>query len=280
MKFGISVVIVTPEMAAEWLSKSRESGRKNYRKIDAVHVRKMAQDMNEDRWADNGDPIRVASDGLVVDGQHRLTAIMLSGKAQSMVVFSGYDDELIDVRLIDTGKNRKIATHIAAAGIPHASLVASVARLAITYQRGGWSKTENMNRHMLRESEIHDYVETWSDALVDSARLANRCRFVATISLVGVLLFIGGRGRKPSEMEQTSEFVEKLSSGVGLSVDDPVFCLRRKTIESRTSSYKRLTPYADRTLMTHCWNKHVLGKPLKVVKFLDSCPAEIEAARF
>lgn len=280
LKFRIEDLLVTPEMASNMIAKSVASGRKNYRKFDGLHARKMAQDMKEDRWRNNGDPVRVASDGLIMDGQHRLSAIVQSGVSVRLIIYFDFDQEVVDVRLIDTGKGRNLGTHLAAAGLPHAKLIAATVKLALVYQRGEWATTENLPKHALRDSELHEYVEKWKEALIDCASLANRSQRIATSSLVSALLFIGCRGEKPSEREQAVEFVEKLANGIDLRIDDPIFSLRRRLIESRSSKFKRLTTYADRNLMTTGWNKHVSGKPCRVIQLLDRCPDEILTARF
>lgn len=280
LKFRIEDLLITPEMAAEMIAKSTASGRTNYRKFDSLHSRKIALDMAEGRWRNNGDPVRVAKDGLIQDGQHRMSAIVQSGVSVRLIVYFDYDAEEVDVRLIDTGKSRNLGTHLAAAGLPHAKLIAATVKLALVYQRGEWATTENLPKHVLRDSELHEYVEKWKEALIDSATLANRSQRIATPSLVSSLLFIGCRGEKPSEREQAVEFVEKLANGVDLRIDDPIFSLRRRLIDSRSSKFKRLTTYADRNLMTTGWNKHVSGKPCRVIQLLDRCPNEILTVRF
>lgn len=280
LKFRIEDLLITPEMASSMIAKSAASGRKNYRKFDNLHARKLAQDMVEGRWRNNGDPVRVAVDGLIEDGQHRMSAIVQSGIPIRMIVYFDFDAEAIDVRLLDTGKGRNLGTHLAAAGLPNSSLIASTVKLALVYQRGEWATTENLPRHALRDSECHEYVEAWKETLIDCAALANRCRRVATVSLVGALLFVGCRGAKPSEREQAVEFVEKLANGSDLKLDDPVYSLRRRLMDSRSSKFKRLTPYADRNLMTTGWNKHVSGKPCRIIQLTDRCPEEILPVRF
>lgn len=80
------IITVTPEMAEEWLT------RNNNRRRRVQHIKFLAEMITSGEWRpDHPHPIIIGSDGFVVDGQHRLHAIILSGKAVSMRVQFGVD---------------------------------------------------------------------------------------------------------------------------------------------------------------------------------------------
>ncbi|MDP2620568.1 MAG: hypothetical protein Q8P46_10395, partial [Hyphomicrobiales bacterium] len=66
---------ITPELAREWLEKTN---RKN-RPLSELKWTAYAVDMLEGRWQYNGDAIRFGSDGVLLDGQHRLMACVEAG---------------------------------------------------------------------------------------------------------------------------------------------------------------------------------------------------------
>lgn len=74
--------LVTPETAKFWL----ERGNVRNRKISENTVRKYVTDMLKDRWRFVPDAITFASDGTLLNGQHRLTAIVRSGKSVWLLV--------------------------------------------------------------------------------------------------------------------------------------------------------------------------------------------------
>lgn len=72
---------ISPEQAKKWLEKND-----NNRNINYAKVKKMAKDMKEGHWDTTHQGIAIASDGTLVDGQHRLLAIVESGVTVRMNV--------------------------------------------------------------------------------------------------------------------------------------------------------------------------------------------------
>jgi hypothetical protein len=64
---------VTPELAEQWLRNNTHN-----RKLSETHALAYASDMEAGRWKYNYVPIIIASDGTLIDGQHRLMACTLA----------------------------------------------------------------------------------------------------------------------------------------------------------------------------------------------------------
>lgn len=80
-KFGFE--IITPERAKQILSKS--VGNRNLRKDKVTEFVKY---MRKGAWVSEiGDPIRISSDGNLLDGQHRITAVSIYGKPVKFMVY-------------------------------------------------------------------------------------------------------------------------------------------------------------------------------------------------
>lgn len=77
-------IIVTPEMAFEWLQKNTCNRNISQRKVDGY-----AADMKSGDWHEHHQGIAFYSDGTVADGQHRLAAIVKSGVSVSLMVTFG-----------------------------------------------------------------------------------------------------------------------------------------------------------------------------------------------
>lgn len=100
--------IVTPEMAKKLLS---ERNIKNYRKMDRNHIQELATEMRLGNWAYNGDSIKFDWDGYLMDGQHRLSAVVEYGKWVCFHIVEGLDPA--DVDKIDTAtKKRSLANNL------------------------------------------------------------------------------------------------------------------------------------------------------------------------
>jgi hypothetical protein len=93
---------ITPEIAKSYL----EHSKNNYRKYDSGTARAYAADMVAGKWQENGEAIKINKKGEIVDGQHRLMAIVLSGVSQRMLVLHDLEN---DVYIFDVGKGRTIS---------------------------------------------------------------------------------------------------------------------------------------------------------------------------
>jgi hypothetical protein len=96
------IMIVTPELAERWLGKNA----KHNRTIGQRHVEGMASDMREGNWRLTHQGICFDSEGRLIDGQHRLSAVVLSGAHVKMLVFANDHGSLTDP--IDTNRTRSI----------------------------------------------------------------------------------------------------------------------------------------------------------------------------
>lgn len=96
------IILVTPAMAEEWLKSNTMN-----RRIRKNHVRALARDIAEGRYMFNPQPVSFGTDGSLLDGQHRLTAIVKAGVPAPMAVW--FNIALDTRRVMDTGKVRSLA---------------------------------------------------------------------------------------------------------------------------------------------------------------------------
>jgi len=90
---------ITPDMAQEYLKFNTE----NYRSLSKDRVISYASDMKNGRWQFNGESIKFSENGQLIDGQHRLQAIIRAGVPVDMLVIRGVKD---DVDIYDIGAQR------------------------------------------------------------------------------------------------------------------------------------------------------------------------------
>lgn len=94
-------VMVTPAMAEQWL----ECNRSN-RKLRAAWVSQLAGMITRGEWQHTHQGIALDKDGNLLDGQHRLSAIVLSGIAVQMQVTTGMGADTFAV--LDRGRTRSL----------------------------------------------------------------------------------------------------------------------------------------------------------------------------
>jgi len=81
----MSIETITPEMAREWLDKTRDT--KLNRNIRPANVSELASAVRSGEWDDRlGGTIIIGAYGVVIDGQHRLSAIVETGISMQFIV--------------------------------------------------------------------------------------------------------------------------------------------------------------------------------------------------
>lgn len=100
------IIDITPAMAERWLATKNIHNRKLYEST----VNAYANDMKKGLWALNNQGIGFDDEGDLIDGQHRLQAIVWSGKTIRMLTVSGLPKNFYDGHFtqetIDRGKTR------------------------------------------------------------------------------------------------------------------------------------------------------------------------------
>jgi len=99
----VEVVKITPQIAESMLSKNEGN-----RKISPATVFSYSEDMKNGRWRSTHQGIAVDESGKIIDGQHRLSAIIKSGFSM-VTTLTVYDGKLDTIFIpIDRGKNRSL----------------------------------------------------------------------------------------------------------------------------------------------------------------------------
>lgn len=125
------VETVTPEFAANIL----KSKNPRNRSISNSRVAGYAADMARGHWPVNGEPIILDEDGNLIDGQHRLAAIVMCGKSIQLLVVRGVPKEyknglmILTQDTIDRGSVRGVGQQLQMAhGFKNGNNVATTAR--------------------------------------------------------------------------------------------------------------------------------------------------------
>jgi hypothetical protein len=106
-------VIVTPEMARAWLD---DPDRIKNRPIDTVLAQQFAAWMGGGKFKATHQGLALDQFGRLLDGQHRLTGVVIYGRPVRMMVCFGARRE--DMEWIDTHKRRSNVDILAIDGVP------------------------------------------------------------------------------------------------------------------------------------------------------------------
>jgi hypothetical protein len=120
--------LVTPEQAQKWLDASAGVVQRN---LSVARVQRYAHDMIKGNWLLTHQAIAIDPEGVILDGQHRLAAVILAGTPQRFMVARGSDANTFDV--IDTGRARNAADTLRISGLTNVNVKAAIARLVLIY---------------------------------------------------------------------------------------------------------------------------------------------------
>lgn len=98
--------LVTPLLAKTWLSKLNNPSN---RKIHDKKVKDYAKRMTKNEWM-IGDALKFDQNGMLIDGQHRLSAVVQANKSIQFLILRGFDPKTSQV--LDRGMLRNLA-HVA-----------------------------------------------------------------------------------------------------------------------------------------------------------------------
>ena len=253
-----TMTTVTPEQASEWLANNTHN-----RKLRTHQVAAMVRDIQEGRWKWNGDSIKFAKDGTLLDGQHRLHAIVESGQPIEMLVINGLDKAT--QATMDTGAKRSGADVLKLNGEKNYTVLAAALRSAILWDAG----IRNMGggNRVTTNGDLVDYLEAHPEMRnhVEAYNTLRRgLRLPASVGVTAIKLFT------EIDAEDAKYFFERLASDEGHYRGEPIFEARRllkedeatasNTRAGRTSTWKM-------AILIKAWNKYRNGETVKQLSY-------------
>ncbi len=129
-KESIKFEIITPTVASQLLKKNNIN-----RKIRERKVNRLVQTIRAGHWRVNGETICIANDGTLLNGQHRLTAVVVSKTPIKTAVARGLDKDVMPT--IDIGNPRTAGDHLRMAGYKgnHGAFAAAI-KICLSFQNG------------------------------------------------------------------------------------------------------------------------------------------------
>lgn len=244
------VIDVNPALAAGWLLRNTRN-----RSLRGAAVDAMARDMHNGRWIYDGAPIRFSADGTLLDGQHRLAAIIESGTTIPLMVIPGLADDAQDV--MDTGTRRTIADalHLRGNSRGASPLLASTARLAILIDTG---KIAGKNVRVTTQ-EVIAWLEKNPDA-ADHVRWVQSHSRQLDISPT-VVAWCRWRLSRVDGIEAAS-FFDDIAGNVTTGRGDPVGAVVRRFAMARRMREK-LSPEMQVSMLVRAWNARRRGAELE-----------------
>lgn len=262
------VVTVTPRVAAQWLEKTAD----HQRRLSKSVMLRYAEQMKAGQWLLTHEAIGFDTTGSLINGMHRLWAVVEAGIPVAFAVIRGVDPATFTV--LDTGKRRSPADvlHISGVNTYNENIVAAAARFLRLYELVPhlvWTGTTKMVPNF--NTEVLDVVNRHPDiysaaVLADGLRKPFHIRPSATTAAYTLML------EASSQSDYLEEFHAALISGANLELGDARLTLRNSLNNRATGPAPHGAAASQRlmALFLKAWNAYIKGEPLKVLKFMPS----------
>jgi hypothetical protein len=239
------IEVITPEVASELLHKNTAN-----RPINAAIVIKFSVSMSRGFWALNGEPIIISRNGDLLDGQHRLLAVVKSGCTITSFVVRGVDSEVFST--IDSGRSRNAGDVLAINGEKNVNKLGALLRCIIRWERG------ELDYHESRHTPI--LIEDICAALARhplARESVSYCTQEPHLQSAGVAFihYVATKARP----EISRAFFDMLKDGLNAYAGAPAHTLRerlRTTLGSGTTTSRCETI----ALCIKAWNFYAQGK--------------------
>jgi hypothetical protein len=254
---------IGPEEAARLL----ESNTVN-RRIRPGHVAFFEGQLERGEMQLTHQGIAISESGQLLDGQHRLTAIVNTGISVPMLVASGLPEASFAV--LDTGSARTAADVLSIEKVPNAAAAAAGIRLWLLYTQAPtltWSgaiaskvgTTSAINAAL--RADLENWI--WAAKFGQSHALANV--IVPSVMAAMGYIAITEAGFAPEYLE---EFTGRLRDGADLAPGSPILAYRNKVYGVGVSR-RAQGRLADYIKMFNCY---ATGQNLKIFKAQPAPP--------
>jgi hypothetical protein len=268
---------LSPALAAEWADLIFEGQRD----LGRGHVKNLSARMAAGQWFDNGEPIAFDWYGRIINGQHRIYAVIDSGVTVDVTVIYGMDpiaylhmDEITSVRKPE-----------------HYLKGWRSIKKAITAYRWMQDFQEYDHRAKKEGGDFRGFVSIGRRS--GTKWDANRESVLSWVwrhqdAIEHVTTTVGHKDAKPIMPPQglvggfylwiyldsprlADEFFGRLIDGVGLTRTSSVYALRKRLLELKTEAMKKMgtsVPYYEYSaLLINAWNAFLESQPLQKVTF-------------
>lgn len=260
-------VQVGPEEAKELLAEMDPDNRG----VRWTHVQRIAEKMKAGLWKPNAEVIKVDWDGVVVDGQHRLLAIVRSGVTVEVDICYGVEPDA--VYTMDEGRNRHLRDKISRE-FPDLKRKKIYREVAMIYTKvadydltseDGYQAWGRRNRTSWNYPEVFRWVRRHKSALdfiIGECKREGGREFMRPLSIMGALYFICHR----ADPDEAFAFFTMMIDGMGYprGKEEPAYWCRREIERLHAARQKGSDParWPYMTAVCAAFNAHLRGETI------------------
>lgn len=241
-------VEITPAMATALLDANSHNRRLREAVADGY-----ARDMAADRWDVNGETIKICADGRLIDGQHRLEAIEITGISAVCLLVTGLPIEA--QKTTDIGARRSYADTLRWADVKNGDAVSAIVRRITLWNAGYRAKN---GRYKPTAPELGATFRT-VPGIIEAAEFGVTHATGASIppaQLGFAYWLLAGIDAAAADW-----FMQRIADGAGLQLGHPVLVFRDRLRRERDALRGRgsVSPDLVLALLIKAWNAYRAG---------------------
>lgn len=224
---SFNVEAISPEYAQQILN----SKNNNNRPIKRTNLNRLVKAIDNDEWQVTNQGIAFDPEGNLLDGQHRLLAIVKTGQTLKIMVARNMNPEIFNV--VDTGTARMASDilHISGCGNNSKEKAAAIKNYIFytKYPSGSWSG-HNITKpsHYEILEEYNSEIETWDE--ITKRINAHHCKFHFFNKSVAIVFYKLALEKNYSK-RVIEEFLTKFYGGSNLNIDNPMLSFRNQLMQ-------------------------------------------------
>jgi len=207
--------IITPEMAAKMIDHCDLN-----RPLNDRHLKRLVKQIINNKWKYNGDTIKISKNGNVLDGQHRLWAVIEANKSIESIIVYDIDSEAFST--IDTIRRiRTAGDTLYIKGLDkYRAVVGTSLTWLIRYER------DVIKDYRLPDNKIENYdiekAYIEHPGILYAVEKCMKLRYLMTPAIIAFIYYItSGKNELLAE-----RFINTLINPSTVSIYDPFFKLR------------------------------------------------------
>lgn len=250
----MSVEEITPAYAAQVLATMNDT---NFRKISRTYVDLLTTSIRKNNWDMNGEPIIFDTDGSLIDGQHRMAAVIQAKKSIRSVVIRGVAPSAAVT--IDLGKRRGTSCHLTALGYASANQLACVAGIWMSYLDGERGKQLLYNRWGTKEIVQFIKKDGHAERILDILNQVQSAGKFSSISVLTGATVIAQEHYPPGKALEFANQVAKQDFPRG----SPAALLVKRLVDEKSKTLEgRMQRWLQMVLMGRAIKAHCEGTTL------------------
>jgi len=243
---------ITPIMAVDFLKRNP-----NNRKINTKIVHRYAADIKNGKWKeDTGELIKISEDGNLIDGQHRLSAIVEAGVSVYLHVAFNVSSTVFDV--LDTGKKRSASDVFEIKNISYSTQLPSIISTFIRLESSSYQAKQGLTNQEIYQ-EYAKRPNYWDGIATYTQSMYMSFAKVLPPSLIGGVF---AHLDKVENKGAQNEFIEQLCTGAFIK-NKTMFTVRNVLISDKMKTKNKFTTKDKVALIIRAWNAFVKGIKLK-----------------